>query len=65
MEKTLNHKNPCKQVHIDLNTPGKGKARWASPMLVVYGSVKELTHGGPPGTGDSGAGSLTESPNFS
>lgn len=43
----------------------QAKLAWDIPCLELFGSVEALTLGGPPGTGDSGAGSLTQSPNFS
>ena len=41
------------------------KKAWSTPDIEFYGNIAKITQGGPPGSGDSGAGALTENPNFS
>jgi hypothetical protein len=45
---------------VDQNLTGK-RAPYAKPLLVDLGDVRDITLGGSPGLGDSGAG-LTEQP---
>ena len=35
--------------------PPKQRRPYTKPQLEVYGNIRELTHGGSPGTGDSGS----------
>jgi len=47
------------------STGSMDKKAWSAPQLDKFGDIAKITQGGPPGSGDSGAGSLTENPNFS
>lgn len=59
---SIRTKYGIEKANIARNHP---KSAWTKPDLEVFGGVSKLTQGGPPGAGDSGAGALTQSPNFS
>lgn len=54
-------KEKTEQQPVNEQTPAMppastGKRRpYTKPQLEVYGNIRELTHGGSPGTGDSGS----------